>query len=102
MSLIQRCSYYRGIECHCCLVNPIVPLSNLSGTWSSPSVSGARPPPGAYFSLTKIEPDVILLAGGHQGAKLSKDVYVLNLATMVSCEWWEQREESDGGGNRRK
>ena len=64
-------------------------------------MKGTKPPPCAYFSLTKIQPDVILLAEGVQGGKLSKDVYILYLATMVSCEWWEQREESDGvgGGN---
>ena len=54
-------------------------LSLSSGSWSSPSVKGSRPPPCAYFSLTMIDEEHAVMFGG-----LSVDVYVLHLPTMVS------------------
>ena len=55
------------------------------GTWSSPDVSGQRPPPCAYFSFTKIDDHhVMLFGGGQPGRGMTSDLYILDLARMVS------------------
>ena len=63
----------------------LIPSSTLSGTWSSPPVSGTRPPPCAGFSLTMVDDHRAILFGGYQpGRGKSNDVYVLDLSRMVS------------------
>jgi hypothetical protein len=56
----------------------------LSETWSAPTVSGTIPPPCSFFSLTMINNHQAVLFGGFQGGVPSSDVYVLDLAQMVS------------------
>ena len=64
----------------------VFPPSTLSGTWSSPKVSGTRPPPCSYFSLTMMDDHHVVLFGGSQsGLRRSSDVYMLDLMRMVSC-----------------
>ena len=59
--------------------------SPLSGTWSSPTVSGTRPPPCAFFSLTMVDDHNAVLFGGiGQGYVEYNDVYTLDLERMVS------------------
>ena len=59
--------------------------SSLSGTWSTPKVSGQIPPPCAYFSFTKIDHHRVLLYGGERyGQKGLSDLYILDLTAMVS------------------
>ena len=57
----------------------------LSGTWSSPAVSGERPPPCSAFTFTMIDDNHAVLFGGFQapGPKETNDVYILDLARMV-------------------
>ena len=64
----------------------VFPPSTLSGTWSSPKVSGTRPPPCSDFSLTMMDDHQVVLFGGLQsGRRMSSDVYMLDLLRMVSC-----------------
>ena len=63
----------------------MIPLTTCLGTWSSPVVSGTRPPPCEDFSLTMIDEDHAVLFGGDQsGGAASGDVYILDITTMVS------------------
>ena len=55
-----------------------------TGTWSSPPVSGTRPPPCSYFSLTKTDDYHLVMFGGKQGDVRTNDVYVLDFIRMVS------------------
>ena len=57
-------------------------------TWSSPAVTGTKPPPCSDFSLTLTDPDHAVLFGGHQcgeGRGRTNDTYILDLRNMVSC-----------------
>ena len=54
-----------------------------SGTWSSITCTGTRPPPCASFSLTMIDNHQAMLFGGMQAGNISNDAYTLDLATMV-------------------
>ena len=53
-----------------------------SGTWSSITCTGTRPPPCAAFSLTMIDNHRAALFGGTQAGCIN-DAYTLDLATMV-------------------
>ena len=59
--------------------------STLTGTWSSPTLRGTRPPPCSHFSLTMIDDHRVVLFGGKQppGPRLTKEVYILDLTGMV-------------------
>ena len=59
--------------------------STLTGTWSSPTLRGTRPPPCTDFSLTMIDDHRAVLFGGIQalGPRLTKEVYILDLTGMV-------------------
>ena len=61
----------------------------LSGTWHSPLVSGTRPPPCAWFSLTMTAHHLAVFFAGYQASSNSycNDVYILDLRRMVSCLW---------------
>ena len=54
-----------------------------SGTWSSITCTGTRPPPCVSFSLTMIDNHRAVLFGGGQAGNRSNDAYTLDLATMV-------------------
>ena len=54
------------------------------GLWSSPSNSGARPPPCSGFSLTMTDKDQIVTFGGFTSLGESSEAHVLHLPTMVS------------------
>ena len=58
-----------------------------SGTWSSPSFSGTRPPPCGVFSLTSIDDHRALLYGGYDGERRRRvsDLYLIDFQTMVCC-----------------
>ena len=65
----------------------LIPPSPLSGTWSSPTVSGTRPPPCANFSLTMVDDhNAVLFGGNGQENVVYNDVYTLDLERMVSYE----------------
>ena len=57
----------------------------LSGTWSSPAISGTRPPPATNFTLTSIDEYRALIFGGREGKYLQKvsDVYLIDFRLMV-------------------
>ena len=55
------------------------------GTWSSPPITGTRPPPCAYFSFTKIDEQHAVLFGGQgQGGHVTNNAYLIDLKKMVS------------------
>ena len=65
----------------------LIPPSPLSGTLSSPPVTGTRPPPCSEFSFTMVDDhNAVLFGGRRQGYVLNNDVYTLDLDRMVSCE----------------
>ena len=57
-------------------------LSTVTGEWSSPAVTGTKPPPLAGLSFTKVDSRRAVVYGGftHQ---YSGDVYVLELDKWV-------------------
>ena len=56
------------------------------GEWTSPTVTGDRPPPISDFTLTSITNTTSLLFGGHIGDRYSNDVYTFEFtdASVVS------------------
>ena len=56
----------------------------LPGIWSSPVISGTRPPPCSAFSFTMVDDYRVVLFGGNQGPKETNDVYILDLTRMAS------------------
>ena len=54
------------------------------GLWSSPSISGARPPPCFSFSLTMTDEDQAVMFEGYTSSGWSSEARVLYLPTMVS------------------
>lgn len=63
-------------QCERCVLFSVTPV----GVWSSPAVTGTRPPPSAGFSLTMIDDCHAVLFGGGG----TKDVYIIDLTRMVS------------------
>ena len=60
-------------------------LSPHTGTWSSPPITGTRPPPCADFSFTKIDEQHAVLFGGQgQGGVVTNNAYLIDLKRMVS------------------
>ena len=57
----------------------------LSGTWSSPTITGTRPPPCQNFSFTMVDESHAVLFGGSSDSRWTNDVYMLDLSRMVSC-----------------
>jgi len=51
--------------------------------WSSPDMSGDRPPPCEKCTLTAIDPFTLLMFGGYTGKKYFNDIYILDFAAMV-------------------
>ncbi|XP_019855233.1 PREDICTED: kelch domain-containing protein 1-like isoform X2 [Amphimedon queenslandica] len=57
-----------------------------TGEWTSPTVTGDRPPPIDAFTLTSINNTTAILFGGSSGDKKTKDVYILEFTdTSVNC-----------------
>ena len=56
------------------------------GKWTSPTVTGDRPPPIYSFTLTSITNTTAILFGGYDGHRYSNDVYVFEFtdASVVS------------------
>ena len=58
-------------------------LSTVKGEWSSPAVTGTKPPPLALFSFTKVDNRRAVVYGGITGGGRSGDAYVLELDKWV-------------------
>ena len=57
-----------------------------SGKWSSPAVTGTKPPPLSCFSFTKVDRRRAVVFGGMtDGPKAAGDAYILELDNLV-CE----------------
>ena len=73
-------------------------LSTVTGEWSSPVVTGTKPPPRAWFSFTKVDSRrAVVLYGGYTGvgsatgggmtdSEESGDAYVLELDKWVRAK----------------
>ncbi|XP_019862064.1 PREDICTED: kelch repeat-containing protein 2-like, partial [Amphimedon queenslandica] len=58
-----------------------------TGEWTSPTVTGDRPPPIDQFTLTSITNTTAILFGGETGNRYSNDVYVFEFTdTSVKCK----------------
>ena len=56
-----------------------------TGTWSSPPITGTRPPPCTQFSFTKIDEQHAVLFGGQgHGRLVTNNAYLIDLKKMVS------------------
>ena len=58
-------------------------LSTVTGEWSSPAVTGTKPPPLSWFSFTKVDSRRAVVYGGFTGGGASGDAYVLELDKWV-------------------
>ena len=58
-------------------------LSTVTGVWSSPAVTGTKPPPLSRFSFTKVGSMRAVVYGGMTGRGPSGDVHVLELDKWV-------------------
>ena len=62
-------------------------LSTVTGEWSSPAVTGTKPPPLTDFSFTKVDSRRAVVYGGYTGVEAnggrSGDAYVLELDKWV-------------------
>ena len=58
-------------------------LSTVTGEWSSPAVTGTKPPPLSMFSFTKVDSRRAVVYGGWTGGGRSGDAYVLELDKWV-------------------
>ena len=58
-------------------------LSTVTGEWSSPAVTGTKPPPLAGFSFTKVDSRRAAVYGGYTGVEANGDAYVLELNKWV-------------------
>ena len=59
-------------------------LSTVTGEWSSPAVTGTKPPPLSDFSFTKVDSRRAVVYGGlMENFLLSGDAYVLELDKWV-------------------
>ena len=58
-------------------------LSTVTGEWSSPAVTGTRPPPLSGFSFTKVDSRRAVVYGGWIGRAVNGDAYVLELDKWV-------------------
>ena len=59
-------------------------FSTVTGEWSSPVVTGTKPPPLASFSFTKVDTRRAVVYGGvTDGGAVNGDAYVLELDKWV-------------------
>ncbi len=58
----------------------------ISGIWSSPTVTGTKPPPCTNFSLTRVDDYHAVLFGGSGGPTHGSmnSVYILDFTKMVN------------------
>ena len=62
----------------------IITISLFPGTWSSPPMTGSRPPPCYNFSFTTVDGNRAVVFGGAQpGCGIVNDVYILDFSDMV-------------------
>ena len=55
-----------------------------TGTWSSPEITGPRPPPCAGFSFTKVDLSRAVLFGGRQRHQRVNEVHILDMENRVN------------------
>ena len=61
-----------------------ITISLFPGTWSSPPMTGPRPPPCSGFSFTTVDNNRAVVFGGYQpGRGYVNDVYILDFSDMV-------------------
>ncbi|XP_019858953.1 PREDICTED: uncharacterized protein LOC109587158 [Amphimedon queenslandica] len=66
-----------------------------TGEWTSPTVTGDRPPPINGLTLTSITNTTAILFGGYDGERWSNDVYVFEFTdTSVKCTKFSNPGES--------
>ena len=58
-------------------------LSTVTGEWSSPAVTGTKPPPHSILSFTKVDSSRAVVYGGWTGGAENADAYVLDLDKWV-------------------
>ena len=58
-------------------------LSTVTGEWSSPAVTGTKPPPLSRFSFTKIDSRRSVVYGGWTDEGASGDAYILEVDKWV-------------------
>ena len=59
-------------------------LSTVTGEWSSPAVTGTKPPPLSDFSFTKVDSRRAVVYGGETaGGAVKGDAYVFELDKWV-------------------
>ena len=58
-------------------------LSAVTGEWSTPAVTGTKPPPLSSFSFTKVDSRRAVVYGGGTGGGVPGDAYVLELDKWV-------------------
>ena len=58
-------------------------LSTVTGEWSSPAVTGTKPPRLVGFSFTKVDSRRAVVYGGRTDGGPSGDAYVLELDKWV-------------------
>ena len=72
-----------GLEGVHCIA--FLPPSSLLRFMVLPKITGTRPPPCSGFSLTMIDKQHAVMYGGLiPGGRVTSDVYILDLARMVS------------------
>ena len=54
-----------------------------AGEWSSPTETGTKPPPLAWFTFTKVDKRRAVVYGGHTEGEVCGDAYVLELDKWV-------------------
>ena len=65
------------------ILDRLVHSSTTSGEWSSPPVTGTKPPPLYNFSFTKIDNRRAVVFGGLTSEGALGDAYVLELDKLV-------------------
>ena len=58
-------------------------LSTVTGEWSSPAVTGTKPPPLSDFSFTKVDSRRAVVHGGYTGVEANGDACILELDKWV-------------------
>uniref|UniRef100_A0A1X7TKJ2 Death domain-containing protein n=2 Tax=Amphimedon queenslandica TaxID=400682 RepID=A0A1X7TKJ2_AMPQE len=76
--------YRKDRNNHCC--NEVHMYRLKTGEWTSPTVTGDRPPPIKIFTLTSVTNTTAILFGGDTGHRKSNDVYIFEFTdTSVNC-----------------
>ena len=60
-------------------------MHDIVGIWSSPTISGTRPPPCSHFTFTNINDHQAVMFGGQTpGGTKMNDIYLFDFEKMVS------------------